>query len=661
MAKLKMKKVTIVALQKDRKFLLEHLQDKSIMEISCSDNVGDGFKRDDLSSQEQAFERYRVTAEKALKILDDEAPEKKSLLASFSGRREIDPDEIGDIAEKAPDVIKICNRIVSLNKLCADNAAEKIRLRTAAEQLEPWRDLDIEFDERGTSTTAVIIGSFSNLMNETDISELLAQDKDLVFDFDIVSSSGEMTCVALFVPREQEQTAMILLRGAGFSLPSVQCNFEPIKELEAGAKRLEELDKETEEAKEEIKSFADKRQDVQCVCDYFAIRADKYKIISKLDQTEHAFVVTGYVPEEDCETLNSVCNRLDSCIVEYEDAEEDAPVKLKNNAFAAPAQGIVTMYSSPGPDDIDPSPLLAFFYYFFFGMMFSDAGYGLLMTLVTAILLKKCKPETSMKNNLKLFEYCGISTFIWGLIYGSIFGDAPAVFYNHFAGTSLTMKDILPWPTLDQKRDAMFILIMSIGFGLIHILAGMACKFYVLWRKGDKKGAVFDVGSWMIVLVGVAVFASGTKLGDVVKNVGLGMALLGVAMLILTQGRDKKNPVMKVLSGFISLYDITGYVSDLLSYSRLLALGLTTGVMAEVFNLLAELLGSSAIGIIPMTLVFLLGHVINIGLNALGSYVHTMRLQYVEMFSKFYEGGGKQFEPFSLNSKYIRIKEENKK
>ena len=656
-----MKKVTIVALQKDRKFLLEHLQDKSIIEISCSDNVSDGFERVDLSSQEQAFERYRINAEKALKILDDAAPEKKSLLASFSGRREIDPDEIGEIANKAPETIKTCNRIIALNKLCADNAAEKVRLKTALEQLEPWKDLDIEFDEKGTATTSVIIGSFPNLMNETEISELLAQEKILIFDFEIVSSSGEMTCVVFFVLKNQQSLATALLRSSGFSLPAVQCGREPKAEIEFINKKLKELDRENEEAGEEIASFADKRNDIQCVCDYFAIRADKYKVISSLDQTKHAFVITGFVPEEDCKTLDKVCSRLDSCIVDYEDAGDDAPVKLKNNAFAAPAQGIVTMYSSPGPDDIDPSPLLAFFYYFFFGMMFSDAGYGLLMTLVTAILLKKCKPETAMKNNLKLFEYCGISTFIWGLIYGSIFGDAPAVFYNHFAGTSLTMKDILPWPTLDQKRDAMTILIMSIGFGLIHILAGMACKFYVLWRKGDKKGAVFDVGSWMIILVGIAVLASGTKLGETVKYVGMGMALAGVLMLLLTQGRDKKNPVMKVLSGFISLYDITSYVSDLLSYSRLLALGLTTGVMAEVFNLLAELLGSSAIGIIPMTLVFLLGHTINIGLNALGSYVHTMRLQYVEMFSKFYEGGGKQFEPFTLNSKYIRIKEENKK
>jgi V/A-type H+-transporting ATPase subunit I len=204
-------------------------------------------------------------------------------------------------------------------------------------------------------------------------------------------------------------------------------------------------------------------------------------------------------------------------------------------------------------------------------------------------------------------------------------------------------------------------MILSIALGLIHILVGMGCKFYVLWKNGDKKGALFDVGSWMLLLIGVAVAAAGAKFGKTIMNIGVYIAVFCVAVLVLTQGRNNKNIFKRLLSGVASLYDVTSYVSDLLSYSRLLALGLTTGVMAEVFNLLSEMLGKSFLGSVLMIVVFIAGHAINIGLNALGSYVHTMRLQYVEMFSKFYEGGGKQFEPFSLNSKYIRIKEDNKK
>ncbi len=656
-----MKAFTAVALRKDRKYLIEHLQDSSIAQLSCSKDTADGFKKIDCSSRQQIFERCGVNAEKALKILDDVAPEKTSLLASLSGRREIDPDEIGEIADKADDILEICNKIIALDKKQTDNAAEKVRINTAISQLTVWERLDIPLNTSETDKAAVIIGSLPAEYSDRALAEALAADSELAFDFEIIYASREITCLVLVVPKGQKEQAESILRSIGFSYPAVSCSGTPEAELKNYREKLETLESESEKALEEIKELADYRGDIKNVSDYFTIRADKYAAISTLDHSSHTVVFSGYIPEEDMGRLEKICSKVDPCILEFEDAPEDAPVKLKNNKFAEPAQGIVTMYASPGVEDIDPTPVLAFFFYFFFGMMFSDAGYGLLMTVVCAWAIKKFRPERNMRNNLKLFEYCGISTFFWGLVYGSIFGNAPAVYYNHFTGKNITMADIIPWPTLDQKKDAMTILIISIAFGLIHILAGMACKFYVLWKHGDKKGAIFDVGTWMLLLTGVAVLAAGMKLGDTVKNIGIGISLFCVAMLILTQGRDKKNPIMKLLSGVISLYDITSYVSDLLSYSRLLALGLTTGVMAEVFNLLSEMLGKSVIGIIPMTLVFVLGHLITIGLNALGSYVHTMRLQYVEMFSKFYDGGGKPFEPFTLNSKYIRIKEENKK
>ena len=313
------------------------------------------------------------------------------------------------------------------------------------------------------------------------------------------------------------------------------------------------------------------------------------------------------------------------------------------------------MYASPSHDDIDPTPILAFFFYFFFGMMFSDAGYGLLMAIAIGIIIKKFKPDEKMKENLKLFQYCGISTFLWGLVFGSFFGDAPATLYNYFSGASITMADIIPWPTLDPQKDALTVMAISIGFGLIHILVGMGCKFYVCLKKKDYGGAFFDTGLWMMLLVGIAVLAIGAFSSQIVLYVGAGIAIACAIGLVL---RNKKGFFGKMIGGLASLYDITGYISDLLSYSRLLALGLTTGVMAQVFNMLSSMFGKSVFGCICMIIIMVAGHAINIGLNALGSYVHTMRLQYVEMFSKFYEGGGKEFEPFSLNSKYIKIQED---
>ena len=163
----------------------------------------------------------------------------------------------------------------------------------------------------------------------------------------------------------------------------------------------------------------------------------------------------------------------------------------------------------------------------------------------------------------------------------------------------------------------------------------------------------------MLMLIGFAVLAAGMALGGVLTKIGVGIVIFCAAGLILTQGRAKKGIVGKAVGGLASLYDVTSYMSDLLSYSRLLALGLTTGVMAQVFNMLSTLLGTGVAGIVFMIVIFIVGHLITIALNALGAYVHTMRLQYVEMFSKFYEGGGKAFEPFSLNSKYFKVKNSN--
>ena len=292
--------------------------------------------------------------------------------------------------------------------------------------------------------------------------------------------------------------------------------------------------------------------------------------------------------------------------------------------------------------------------------MFSDAGYGLLLVIGTAIGISVFKPDKQMRNNLKLFQYCGIATIFWGLVFGSIFGDAPAVFYKMFTGNEITMAQLLPWPTLDTQKDALTIMILSIALGLVHILVGMSCKFYVCIRQKKYAEAFFDTGLWMTMLIGFAILAAGMVTLPILMTIGEIIAIASAVGLVLTQGRGKKGIFGKLMGGVASLYDITSYISDLLSYSRLLALGLTTGVMAQVFNMLSTLMGTNVVGIIFMIVIFIAGHAITIGLNALGSYVHTMRLQYVEMFSKFYEGGGKKFEPFSVNSKNFKIKKSDK-
>ncbi len=653
-----MKTVRIVALREERKRLIEHLQDSALIQVKKHDKDVDGFSRVDMTSQMQIFERNVALTEQALKILDEYSREKTGLLSSFKGRREIDPDEIGVIASKSSEVMRICNNINELNRMINENKAESIRIKTSLNQLEAWKNLDIPLNTKDTSSTAVFIGSLPSVYNEAELTAAIARENPkLEFEFEIEYAEDNMTCLVLFSPISQKTMAEDVLRTLGFSRPMSPTHHIPKVKAQKLNKKLLDIEEDNAKAVKTIISFADRREDIKITQDYFRIRADKYNVINELDHTRHVFVINGYIPEEDCEKLTALCDRVATCYIEFGDAEDDAPVKLKNNSFARPAQNILTMYAAPSHADIDPTPILAFFFYFFFGMMFSDAGYGLLMVIVIGIVLKVFKPDRRMRDNLKLFQYCGVSTFFWGLIFGSIFGDAPAALYNYFTGSNVTMAQILPWPTLDPQKDALMLMIISIAFGLIHILVGMGCKFYICLKEKDYGGAFFDTGLWMMTLIGFAVLAVGMATTQIVLYIGAGIAIACAVGLVLTQGRKKKG-IGKVIGGLASLYDVTSYISDLLSYSRLLALGLTTGVMAQVFNMLSTMFGKSLMGVIFMVVILLVGHAVNIGLNALGSYVHTMRLQYVEMFSKFYEGGGKEFEPFSLKSKYIKIQED---
>ena len=653
-----MKTVRIVALREDRKRLLEHLQDSALIQVKKHKDDIKGFSQVDMTSQMQIFERNVTLTEQALKVLDEYSREKAGLLSSFKGRREIDPDEIGVIASKSAEVMRVCNNINELNKKIIDNNAEKVRINTSLNQLEVWKDLDIPLNTKDTNSTAVFIGTLPHIYTEAELSETIAaENPKLEFKFEIEYAEENLTCLVLFAPISQKTMAEDILRTLGFSKPMSPTHHIPKLKAEKLKKKLEDIEFENERAVKDIISLSERRDEIKITQDYFRIRADKYNVINELDHTRHVFVINGFIPEQDCEKLLALCDRVAACYVEFGDADEDAPVKLKNNRFSRPAQNILMMYAAPSHADIDPTPLLAFFFYFFFGMMFSDAGYGLLMVVAIGIVLKVFKPDERMRDNLKLFQYCGVSTFFWGLIFGSIFGDAPASLYNYFTGANITMKDILPWPTIDPQKDALMLMIISIAFGLVHILVGMGCKFYICFKAKDYGGAFFDTGLWMLMLVGFAVLGVGMATTQVVFYIGAGIAIACAVGLVLTQGRKKKG-FGKVIGGVASLYDITSYISDLLSYSRLLALGLTTGVMAQVFNMLSTMFGKSLMGVIFMFVILLVGHAINIGLNALGSYVHTMRLQYVEMFSKFYEGGGKEFEPFSLKSKYIKIQED---
>lgn len=668
--------VYIYAHRHDRKTLLERLQWMGVMEIEENElpagMTHDDFVRPDMEEKAASFDRVSAEAKQALEILNDVVPEAKGLLASFSGRREITADDFSACANISQDVMQDCHRLVTLHKRRAECAADQVRIRTAMAQLEPWLELDVPFRFSGTRATAAFIGALPARFDLGGLSAALAEDNQaeslpLLFDAEILGVPHEQTCIVVICPRAQAERMEQRLRALGFSRPPAIGSLTPAKmagtetgtpdELPAGeykrlTEQLEALSQETEDIRREIEAMADCRRRIEMIIDYYTVRADKYRVIGRLNHTRETLVVTGYVPQPDVPLLRQQLEDTLPVVIEEREADPDkAPVKLHNRAFAQPAESITEMYAMPLPSDIDPTPIMSFFYYLFFGMMLSDAGYGLLLVLGSWLLIRKCRPEHAMRRNLQLFMYCGVSTILWGLVFGSFFGDAPEVIARSFFNVEFTMPRLI-----DPISDAITLLVLSLVLGFAQIMAGLGAKFYMQWRSGDRLGACFDTGFWMTALLGFALLALGMVTIPILQTVGMWMAILSLAGLVLTQGRKKKGP-MKLFSGLASLYDITGYVSDLMSYSRLMALGLTTGVMGSVFNMLGAMFGKGIVGAVAMVVIFIVGHAINFGINALGTYVHSLRLQYVELFSKFYEGGGRMFRPFALRSKYVRIKE----
>ena len=321
---------------------------------------------------------------------------------------------------------------------------------------------------------------------------------------------------------------------------------------------------------------------------------------------------------------------------------EEYPILLKNNRLVKPFEVIGEMFSPPSTQEADPSPWVAPFYFFFFGIMLSDVAYGLILTVLSAVLVYKVKVAGDFRRMSQMLMYCGISSTIWGLLFGGFFGDMLSVLSDG--------KINMPAIWFNPMDDPTALMVWSIVFGVIHLFAGMFANALNLFRNGRGMDAVFDIFPWYLIIIGI-----GLMIGNIGGQAGMIVALAGVAIILLFGGRPAKNPIVRLFKGLGALYNITAYLSDILSYTRILALVLATSVIAMVVNLMGFMIGPTIPGIILFVVVAVAGHGLNLALSALSAYVHTSRLHYVEFFGKFYSGGGRMWRPLRQKTKYTEI------
>ena len=514
------------------------------------------------------------------------------------------------------------------------------------DEIDLWERLDVNPKElKNLKKVNTFLGTVPIKLKGSFIDGISELNKTYYEELKIVKDEVYYLVISSIDESEKEKLTEVF-RNSSFTVENLDIDAVPQDYKNELQKEISELKKEKRRLKAQIKTYSEDLTDLQAVYEYMQNKKLRIVESEKLAQTENTILIKGWIPTEKVSEFEKVIKDEagDNYYLTFTDADRDdatVPIKLKNGKVASTFENLTGMYAYPRYNEIDPTPLFTPFYILFFGMMGADVGYGLVLLLATMFVLKVVNLSSQMRKSVKFFFYLSFSVIFWGLLYGSYFGA--------------TIPGM--WRLVDPASQYNDLLIGSIVFGVVHIFVGLAIKAYMLIRDGKSLEAVYDVLFWYMALIGGMLFLifKLMNLSAVVANVSMWVMIAGMAGIVLTGGREAKGVGAKLGGGLYSLYGISSYVGDFVSYSRLMALGLSGGFIASAINMIAGMISGSWVGMIFIPVILLGGHLFNMFLSFLGAYVHTSRLMYVEYFGKFYEGGGKPFKDFRTENKYINL------
>lgn len=515
---------------------------------------------------------------------------------------------------------------------------------------------------QGTHTVKGVLGSLPNNQLEA-FTQSLEQHKDVSELYVSNLNDRRSSWVVLMYTRTQEQQVMnlCLQHGLVFSeLPFAMSRnvADESAHLSAQIKICQQEESRLQQKIKEAAAFW--MPTLQKLSDYWAVLCQRYQAMDKSDSTEQTIRTCFWIPEPAWESLRKQLEKRCSVIAYLvsDPTEEDTPPSLlKNRPVVKPFEILTNLYSPPPYGETDPTPLLAPFFFLFFGICLGDAGYAVVMMGAIWLLFRKYRriPQ-NVKEFILLFAFGAVATFLYGVVSGSFFGDFIDAFF--FMAPLRSLKNAMM--LVDPMNNPMQILGISLVLGVVHLMFGLSIAAFDYIRKKNYVDAVGDKIAWMFFIIGLAFVFAGTAnvLPSFFSELGKVMAALGGIVIFWYAGKDKKGIFSKLLAGFLAIYGSTSYLGDILSYSRLLALGFGSAVIGMIINLLGGMAANIPfIGWLVAITVIVGGHLFGMAINILGAFVHSLRLQYVEFFGKFYSGGGTPFDPLSIDTQYVDISE----
>ncbi|WP_407370462.1 V-type ATP synthase subunit I [Carnobacterium sp.] len=653
MAIAKMKQMTLLGEQENKDSLLravQELQKLELVELSTLEESEflDYYSTNTKPQKRVEYEEKLKESQAALSFLNQHISQPGMIEKLKKGREEYTLEELekhvlhSDLDQVIVELGDIEKRLVELDQ-------SKKNLGEKEDFLRKWQNMDFNpNDLKSFQLMSGTVGSIAS--NNVESFEENVESIENSYLEKIFHYKDEASYLIL-IPSKLNSRLDEVFDQFQLSKLVYPYDLKPTDELKITLKEIEDLQKEENKLKNTIKTFKEKTRELQLGEEYYYNLVEREVGKDLLLNGSDLFILTGWLEEEKIPELTSLLDEhvgKESYVVIADEIKfkdyGKVPVVLKNHKLVKPFESITEMYSMPKYDDVDPTPLMMPFYFVFFGMMSADLGYGVLLWLATLVGSKVFKFDKGMKNFIQLFHYLSYSVIIWGVIYGSFFGYT------------------LPFQLLSITNDVITILILSVVFGFIQLIYGLILNGGIKWRKQQRASSYIDGTAWALILIGIAVVVINMTFwnNDLVQTISIVVIIANVIGIILVTMLASDNKALGFGLGLYNIYGATNYVGDIVSYTRLMALGVSGGSIAVAFN--------SIVDIFPPVMKFTIGallfivlHALNIFLTYLSAYIHTIRLQYVEFFGKFYEGGGKALNPFKTFEKHIYLKDRTNK